>query len=267
MGNLLVPFKKFLSNKNTITILGVLIGLVVLYLGYSWRVTQSIQPTRVPFCKNTLVARKKITADDIGYADLPKDVIANMDNIVTQPDAIIGKVVAYDGKIARNSFFYDEQLMNEEDMPDSMFSDIQDGYTVYQLKVNSSTIMANSIMPENKIDLYLSSTVEEDENKIVYGRLYASIEVLAVKDAKGNNVFADKDNPGNADYLFFAVPEEIFLLLKKAEKLGIVIEPIARNTTYATSANATKLSNEELRSLIINQTHIIADECTDLTLC
>ena len=49
MGNLLVPFKKFLSNKNTITILGVLIGLVVLYLGYSWRVTQSIQPTSVPY--------------------------------------------------------------------------------------------------------------------------------------------------------------------------------------------------------------------------
>ena len=32
MGNLLTPFKKFLGNKNTVTILGVLLGLVVFVL-------------------------------------------------------------------------------------------------------------------------------------------------------------------------------------------------------------------------------------------
>ena len=29
MGNMMVPIKKFLSNKNTITILGIIIGVVV----------------------------------------------------------------------------------------------------------------------------------------------------------------------------------------------------------------------------------------------
>ena len=267
MGNLLVPFKKFLSNKNTITILGVLIGLVVLYLGYSWRVTQSIQPTNVPFCNTTLIGRTKITADDIGYAELPKDTVSSMTNIVTQPNEIIGKVVSYDAKIAKNSFFYDELLMDEADIPNSIFSNIQDGYTVYALEVNNTKAMGNSIMPDQMIDLYMESKDEADDGKLIYGRFIASIQVLAVRDSKGNNVFADKDNPTEAKYLLFAVPEEIFLLLKKAEKLGINIEPIGRNTSYTANPKATRLTSDELQAHIINQTHILANECTDLTIC
>ena len=64
MGNILVPFKKFLSNKNTITILGVLLGVVVLYLGYNWRVNRSIQPTRIPYANKTMVAGTKVTEND-----------------------------------------------------------------------------------------------------------------------------------------------------------------------------------------------------------
>lgn len=59
MGNLLTPFKKFLSNKNTVTIIGVLLGIVVLYIGYTWRVNQSISPKRVPYATQTLISVKK----------------------------------------------------------------------------------------------------------------------------------------------------------------------------------------------------------------
>ena len=55
MGNILAPFKKFLSNKNTITILGVLLGVVVLYIGYTVRVNQATSPTNVYFATKTLV--------------------------------------------------------------------------------------------------------------------------------------------------------------------------------------------------------------------
>lgn len=267
MGNLLVPFKKFLSNKNTITILGVLIGLVVLYLGYSWRVTQSVQPTSIPYCANTLIAKTKITADDIQYVEVPKDMVEQMTNLETQPNNIIGKLVSYDAKIAKNSFFFNELLITEDKMPNSIFSNIQDGYTVYALDVDNKKTMANSIMPGDKIDLYMQSESEDDEGKLIYGRFISQIQVLAVRDAKGNNVFADKDNPLESKFLLFSVPEELFLLLKKAEYLGINIEPIGRNEAYTANAKATELKSEELRAFIINQTHILANECTDLTIC
>ncbi len=264
MGNLLVPFKKFLSNKNTVTILGVLVGVVVLYLGYNWRVNSSIQPTSVPYCTQTLIQGTKITEQYIGYFQVPKDTVSGMTNLVTDPNRIKDMLVSYDSKIAQNSFFFTENLISEEEMPDSVFSNIQDGYTIFDLQVDGDAVYGNSIFPGNQIDLYMTT---EQDGKLVYGRFISRIQVLAVKDSNGNNVFENKDNPGVASVLLFAVPEDLFLLLKKAVKLGIEIEPVPRNKSYTTNAGATELKNEELKDMIINQTYILQNECQDLTVC
>lgn len=266
MGNLLVPIKKFLSNKNTITILGVLIGVVVLYVGYNWRVTKSIQPVKVPYSNVTMISGTKIVAENISYASVPKDMISNMDNLKTNVNEIVGNLVAYDSKIPQNGFFFRETIMSEDEMPNSVFSKIPDGYTIYKLSVDYDSTYGNSIFPGDKIDIYLSSE-DPDDGLIVYGRVIKQIQVLAVKDDDGKNVFSDKDNPTESAILMFAVPENLFLLLKKAEKLGIELEPIPRNNSYAESAAPTELTSDELQQLIIRQTHIISDECTDLTVC
>ncbi len=267
MGNILVPFKKFLSNKNTITILGVLVGVVVLYLGYDWRVKKSVQPTRIPYSTTTLLAGSKITPDIIQYTNVPKDTIKNMTNLVTNPDTITSMLVGYDSKIAKNGFFFTDLLIKPEDMPNSVFSNIPDGYTIYRLKVDNDDTYGNSIFPDTSIDIYMSTNADDDEGKVVYGRFIKSIEVLAVKDNEGRNVFADKDNPGEASLLLFAVPENLFLLLKKCEKLGIDLEPVPRNESYSANPAATELTSDELEAMVINQTHILSNECTDLTVC
>lgn len=264
MGNILVPFKKFLSNKNTITILGVLVGVVVLYLGYNWRVNKSIQPITVPICTATLISGTKITEDYISYVSIPKDTINAMGNLVTNVNEISGKLVSYDSKIPQNGFFFSENLISEEEMPDSLFSKIQDGYTIYNLKVNNDKALGNSIFPGDNIDLYMKS---EEDGLLVYGRFIKSIEVLAVKDSDGKNVFDDKENPSEAAFLLFAVPEKLFLLLKKAEHLGIEIEPIVRNDSYTDTASPTELKSDELEAMIINKTYILQNECQDLTVC
>ena len=51
MGNISISIKRFLGNKNTVTILGVIVGIIVLYVGYNWRVNQAVEPQTVPFAK------------------------------------------------------------------------------------------------------------------------------------------------------------------------------------------------------------------------
>ena len=179
MGNLMVPLKKFLSNKNTITILGGLIGGVVLYVGYNWRVTKSVQPVEIPICSATLISGTKITEEHISYTELPKDVVENMGNLVTNVDDIIGKLVSYDSKIPQNGFFFSENLILEEDMPDSMFANIQDGYTVFTMEVDSKKTSGNAIFPDDTVDLYLSTT--SDDGLAVYGRFIKSLCFISVK--------------------------------------------------------------------------------------
>lgn len=264
MGNFLIPFKKFLSNKNTITILGVLVGVVVLYLGYNWRVTKSIQPILVPYSTSTLLAGTRITEEYINYASIPKDTVSGMGNLVTNVSEISGKLVSYDSKIPQNGFFFKENLISEEEMPDSVFSNIPDGHTIFGMQVTNTKLLGNSIFPGDLIDIYMYTT---EDGKVVYGRFIKQIEVLAVKDSNGNNVFTDKDDLGEAAMLLFAVPEDLFLLLKKAEKVGIEFDLVPRNDSYSTGVSIAELKSDELKDMIINKTYILQNECQDLTVC
>ena len=262
MGNIMIPLKKFLSNKNTITILGVLIGIVVLYVGYNWRVTKTIQPVSVPISATTMISGTKITDEQIKYTEMPKDVIADMQNILTNIKDIKGKIVSYDSKIAQNSFFFDENVMNEEEMPDSLFSNIPDGYTLFALEVDNKKTYGNSIMPDNTIDLYLKG--ESDDGYPLYGRFISSIQVLAVRDKKGKDVFIDRYNPGEPAVMSFAVLEEHYLLLKRAELAGFEIHLVGRNASYSEDPDELKIASHELKDMIIDRNYILSDECSDL---
>lgn len=264
MGNIMVPIKKFLSNKNTITILGVLIGVVVLYVGYNWRVTKSIQPISVPISASTMIAGTRIDETNIGYTEIPKDVISNMDNIITNVADIKGKIVAYDSKIPQNGFFFTENVMKEEEMPDSLFSNIQDGYTILPFEVDNSTTYGNAIFPGNTIDLYLSGDVD---GQVLYARFISSIQVLSVRDEDGKDVFLDRYNPGEPSVMSFAVPEYLYLLLMRAQLTGFEITLVARNASYTENAEPTTIVSEELETLIKNKTYIVQNECVDLTVC
>ena len=261
MGKLLVPFKKFLSNKNTITILGVLFGIVVLYFGYRWRVNQSLSPVQIPYANKTLISGSKITEDDIAYTDVPGSMLKNMGNVVTNVASIKGMLVSYDSKIPANGFFFSENLISEEEMPDSLFSDIEDGYTIVSLAVDSHATYGNSIFPNDSIDLYMNTT-SDDDGLLVFGRFIQSIQVLAVKDNLGNNVFRDKDNPGKPAELLFAVPEDYFLLIKRALYNSIELEPVPRNASYTDHPGKTQISSQELKNIIVDKSHPISDECT-----
>ena len=46
MGSLLNTIKRFLGNKNTVTILGVVAGVIVLWAFYSYRVNQATTPIK-----------------------------------------------------------------------------------------------------------------------------------------------------------------------------------------------------------------------------
>lgn len=258
MGNLLTPFKKFLGNKNTVTILGVLLGIVVLYVGYDWRVKQSTKPQSVPYAKVEITSRTLIDETMIGYTDVPSSFVTNSPNMVINAHDIIGKYVSYATTIPKNSLFYSEVLMTKSEMPDSAFADIPDGYTIFSLPVDNHMTYGNSIFPDNSIDLYMKAT--SDDGQLIYGKLIKQIKVLAVKDSAGNHVF-ETTNASQPAELLFAVPEDLFLLLKKASYLsGISIEPIPRNASYSANPGETLVDSEELKTFILNKTLILQNQ-------
>ena len=73
MNNLSNSMKKFLGNKNTVTILGVLLCIVILIVGYNRTINSQIKLTQVPYATQTIQPKTLITSDMVGsmsvYAD------------------------------------------------------------------------------------------------------------------------------------------------------------------------------------------------------
>jgi hypothetical protein len=59
MNNFVIAIKRFISNKNTVTIIGVFLGVLVLYLGYNYRIQQAIRPVRMPYATETIQLEDK----------------------------------------------------------------------------------------------------------------------------------------------------------------------------------------------------------------
>lgn len=251
MGNVKEVINNILRNKNTLTILLVFAGIIGLYLVYNWRVNDAITPVRVPYAKQELTSRTQITSDMISYIDVPKSLLNKASNIIKSNNQIVNRYVQTGWTIPEYSFFYSEALLDPKANPESEFANIPDGYTVYQLSVDFDGTYGNSIYPGNYIDLY-AKLVDKETSKIIFGRLIKGIKVMSVVDSNGNNVFESSSDVRKPKYMFFAVPNEMYSLLKKAEYTSVSIMPIPRNESYSSEERNAEIDSVYIQNYILS---------------
>ena len=260
MNSTMVKIKRIFGNKNTVTILCVIGGLAVLFFGYNYRVNTAINPTTVPYAKVRLEARHVISQDDIGFMDVNSTVIKKATNIIRNPNELIGKEVTYGNVIEEGSLFYKEDITEPKLSPDYVLSDIKDGYTAFSLSVDETTTYGNYIAIKSYIDLWFEG--EDDYGKLIYTNFVKSIQVLDVRDSKGVSLENTKsDKPAE---LLFAVPDELYSLLVKAEEIGKLV-PVPRNSSYTARPGETEVASSYVRNFILDKTATIPDEDTRVT--
>lgn len=261
MGNSGFNLRKFLSNKNTVTILLVFLGVVVLYIAYNMRVKQAIEPKSVPVANQKLTANTVITSDMIEYVEVTNDLVRKSPNLVTNANQLIGKKIAAGNSIPEQGLFYTDQLSTDDTNIDPTAAGIPDGYTIFELPVNLEKTYGNSIYPGNYIDLYLKAVY--DDGRLIYGKFIESIEVLDVRDSQGKHVFDGGESSGTPSVLLFAVPDDMHLILNKARLLNtnsIEIFPVPRNASYSANPGETVIKSEFLKQFILAKSAIIPDE-------
>jgi len=264
MGNLMLKLKRFLGNKNTVTILCVVAGVAVLLIGYNYRVNQAVQPISVPYALERMKPKSKVEADNVGTIKVSGAFVEQTDDLITSKSYILNNewYVNYDTVIPEGGLFYKSQLVNKDDLPDTAFDDIDEGATIFSLSVNSHSTYGNSIMPGNFIDLYLRAT--DNAGKVIFGKFIESIKVLSVRDSGGNDVFADSQVQKNSSELLFAVKDDLFMLLSEASFVGgIQIVPVPRNAAYreeGDTENGTQVSKQELVDFILERVSELSDD-------
>ncbi len=268
MNNLIVGFKKFFTNKNTVTVVGVILAIVVLYVGYNMRINQAITPVTVPYALEEINPSTQITEDMVGTREIPNSMVD--DTIITNSADVIDMYTNGDSVIPEGSLFYKRSVVTRDQLPDSIILDYPKGYVLYNLSVDMASTYSNSIYPGNYIDIYLkvqnaegneSGTVSED--RIMIGKLLSNVKVLAVFDSSGNNVFTNLDEKTVPSQIIFAVPEEYHILLRKAEYLRAYeseIIPVPTAESLEDEPGDVTLSSEDLRNFINNVTAMTEED-------
>lgn len=249
MNNIMASAQRFLRNKNTVTILGIIIILIILYIGYSSQINNAVSPVTVPVAATTIQPRTEITSDMVTTIDMPS--ISVSDNVITSSASIVGKYSNINTVIPKGSMFYTDTVITKDELPDSAFVKVKKGDVVYNFPVDMESTYGNSIFPGNKIDIYMKTGNGNDE-KVMLGKLVANVEVLAVKDSSGKNVFENTEEDRTPAMLIFGVPEDINLLLRKASymsSLGVELFPVPHGGKVSTEG-ATEVSTQQLADYI-----------------
>lgn len=227
MGNLTTGLKKFLQNKNTVTVIGVILAIFVLYFAYTMRIKSSINPVVVPYAVQQIPAGTQITEGMISTRKVPPSMLEG--EVIRSVGEVVDKYSAADVVIPKGSLFYSRAVVEKEQLPANIILQYPKGYVLYNLSVSTQSTYGNSVYPGNYIDIYLKAvnritnseeaSLTPDANKIMLGKFISNIEVLAVKDSSGQAVFQNLDERRTPAMVVFAVPEEYYILLKKAEQM------------------------------------------------
>ena len=264
MGNLTTSFKKFMQNKNTVTVVGVILAIFVLYFAYTMRINRAINPILVPYASEQIPAGTQITEAMVDTREVPPSMLKG--DVIQNKSDIIDKYSAVDVVIPEGSLFYRRAVVEKEQLPANIILDYPKGYVLYNLQVNTNDTYGNSVYPGNYIDIWLKAvnkvaegeTLTADADKIMYGKLISNIQVLAVKDSSGKPVFQNIDEGRTPSMIVFAVPEEYYTLLSKASYMrtydtDIVLVPT--NESVKDEPGELEISSETLKEWINKHTY------------
>ena len=123
MEGLKIGLKRFFKNKNTVTILAVLLCLFIIYYAYYFRIKSKTDPISVPYALKEISPRMQVSANMVGTIKVPKSMVGN--NVIKNSSEVIGKYVSSNAVIPSGSLFYRKVLVNWEDLPSSLYSDIE----------------------------------------------------------------------------------------------------------------------------------------------
>ena len=196
----------------------------------------------VYYAKQTIQPREKITDDLIAEVKLPVKV-AELGALTNKSD-IVDMHANYNTMIPKGSMFYKGTIVPRQELADISLLDIPKGYTLAYMPVTMLTSYTNSILPENYIDIYIST--KNSNGMVLVGKLLQNVKILAVKTSDGLNVFENSNENRIPSIIQFALPNEQYILLKQIDAINkystqakLDLAPVPINMEYKDSTGKT----------------------------
>lgn len=257
MNNFVIGLKRFFTNKNVITVIGVLLVLVILFFGYTSSIKKQTNPVNVPVAARKINAKTQITSEDVIYTEVAGRMVS--ESVILYSADIVGKYTNINVTIPEGSIFYRDWVVDEKELPGNWIEqlDYEAGELGYYMDVNIENTLGNNVLPNTYIDIYMKAN---DENgTTMFGKLLKNIKILVVHDGAGNDVFKDPANIGSPAKIGFAVSQDLYVLLKKVEYLDVDLVIAPRGSTVP-SEDYIIVTSATLRDYIDAQTITVEED-------
>jgi len=257
MNNFVIGLKKFFTNKNVITVIGVVVALGILYYGYSSSIKKQINPINVPVAAKKILPRQQITSSDVMMVEVAASIVG--EGVMRNSWDIIGKHANINVTIPVGSMFYNEWLVTSDKLPGNWIEELtyEKDKLGYYMSVNVNDTLGNNVLPNTYVDVYMKAY---DENGTpMFGKLLKNVKVLVVHDGSGKDVFANSSSVGVASKIGFAVDPDLYILLNKAEYLNLDLI-IAPRGSKVPSEDVIVVTSSTLRDYIDAQTITVEED-------
>ena len=246
MNNFMMSMKRFFSNKNVVTIIGVVIVLALLYWEYNSKITKAVNPIRVPVAASDLLPQQEITNNDLKWIDVPS--VSKDAKALTNSSSIVGKYVGVNSMIPEGSMFYASAIVDKEDLPGSWLTLIDEDEIPFYFRVDLVSTYANSIEPDDYIDVWMKA--EDEEGLVMFGKLMENVKIVAVKDTSGEDVFKSSNETGQPAFLYCGLESDHFVMLTKAPYIQGVDLAVVPHGGAVPKMGDVEVSSDYLRDYI-----------------
>ena len=258
MNNFAIGLKKFFTNKNVVTILLVLVALGLLYWGYTSTIKKETNPISVPVAVSQINPKTRITSEMVTYKNVPGSMVDQ--NVIRSSGQIIDKYTNINTTVPQGSPFYTEWIVDGSKLPGIWIENLdREKELPYYYSVGSEDTLGNVVMPDSYIDFYMKAT---DENgTIMFGRFMKDIKIIVAHDGSGQDAFNDQNAISDTSKLGFAVSKDYYILLKKAEFLGVQLVIVPRGSAVPTcEGDCMVVTSSTLRDYIDAQTITVEED-------
>lgn len=263
-------FKRFFTNKNTVTIFGVLVAAGVLIFGYNARVNSQIEQVTVLVAKQDIQPKTKITDSMVEQVSIAKALynkmigeygegvsvlrnVSELNSFTNGAYSNVNSLIPKGTALIRNT-----NVVDESKIPSSIFKYINKGEVAYGFSIDYSDTYGNAIMPGMYVDLYMKYT--NDEGKVVFGKLIENVKVLAALDSSYRDVFENTSENRTTSLFIFSLNEDYHLLLRKARYLSVdlIPVPVTESASDEDYEGTLRITSSELRQYIEDKTINVA---------
>lgn len=277
MNNFVASLKKFITNKNTVTILGTLVGIAILYFGYNWRINQQVEQISVVVAKQNIQPRTRITTDMVETIQIAKVMYDKMMSSNTAGASVIRSTAELNSAFENGAYanvnslipqgsvlIRNVNVVDRSKIPSSVLLKIDEGQIPYAFSINFADTYGNAIMDDTYVNIYMKA--EDDTGKPMIGMLLKDVKVLAVLDSSGRDVFENTEENRTPSTLIFGVSEDLHLLLRKANYLNVELipVPVVESISDDEYEGAVEVTSSYLRQYIEDRTvNVPEDQLTD----